>query len=122
MRKKKNLTQEKFAEMMDVTRQTVSRWETDEVVPELDRLTRMCAVFACTLDDLVRKDLTSKEEVYSAVEIRKIPSFRMARYVIISACPEQDALNYMMNWGKTSGLLTAALDALKSLVCLNQFY
>ena len=111
LRKQKKLTQEQFAEMMAVTRQTVSRWETDEVVPELDRLTQMCSVFACTLDDLVRKDLTSKEEVYSPVEIRRLPSFRMARYVIISACPEQDALNYMMNWGKTSGLLAAAPDA-----------
>ena len=111
LRKKKKLTQEQFAEMMEVTRQTVSRWETDEVVPELDRLTQMCAVFSCTLDDLVRKDLTSKEEVYSQVEIRRLPAFRLARYVMISANPESDVLNYMQNWGKTSGLLAAAPDA-----------
>ena len=36
--------EEQFAEMMEVTRQTVSRWETDEVVPELDRLLCMCTV------------------------------------------------------------------------------
>ena len=111
LRKKKKLTQEQFAEMMEVTRQTVSRWETDEVVPELDRLTQMCTVFSCTLDDLVRKDLTSKEEVYSQVEIRRLPAFRIARYVMISANPESDVLNYMLNWGKTSGLLAAAPDA-----------
>ena len=111
LRKKKKLTQEQFAEMMEVTRQTVSRWETDEVVPELDRLILMCSVFACTMDDLVRKDLSAKEEVYSPVEIRRLPAFRMARYVIISPAPEQDVLNYMMNWGKTSGLLAAAPDA-----------
>ena len=87
LRKKKKLTQEQFAELMDVTRQTVSRWETDEVVPELDRLSQMCGIFACTLDDLVRKDLTSKEEVYSPVEIKKLPAFRMARYVMISPAP-----------------------------------
>ena len=107
LRKKKKLTQEQFAEMMEVTRQTVSRWETDEVVPELDRLLCMCTVFACTMDDLVRKDLTAKEAVYSAVTVRKLPAFRMARYVIISPSPEQDVQNYMMNWGKTSGLLAA---------------
>ena len=111
LRKKKKLTQEQFAEMMEVTRQTVSRWETDEVVPELDRLTQMCAVFSCTLDDLVIKDLTTKAEVYSPVKIRSLSAFRMARYVIISANPESDVQNYMMNWGKTSGLLAAAPDA-----------
>jgi len=34
LRKKKKLTQEQFAEMMAVTRQTVSRWETDEIAPD----------------------------------------------------------------------------------------
>ncbi len=111
LRKKKKLTQEQFAEMMEVTRQTVSRWETDEVVPELDRLSQMCSIFSCSLDDLVRKDLTSKDEVYSPVEIRKLPAFRMARYVMISPSPEQDVINYMMAWGKTSGLLAACPDA-----------
>ena len=38
LRRQKKITQEQFAEIMNVTRQTVSRWETDEVVPELDRL------------------------------------------------------------------------------------
>ena len=37
LRKQKKLTQEQFADRMSVTRQTVSRWEADEVVPELDR-------------------------------------------------------------------------------------
>ena len=111
MRKKKGLTQEEFAELMEVTRQTVSRWETDEVVPELERLSHVCTIFACTLDELVRKDLASKKEVYSAVEIKRLTAFRMARYVMISPSPEQDVRNYMMSWGKTSGLLAACPDA-----------
>ena len=102
LRKQKKLTQEQFAEMMEVTRQTVSRWETDEVVPELDRLSQMCEIFACSLDDIVRKDLTAKEEIYSTVEVRKLSAFRMASYVIISPCPEQDVQNYMMSWSFTT--------------------
>ena len=111
LRKQKKLTQEQFAEMMNVTRQTVSRWETDEVVPELDRLTQMCSVFSCTMDELVREELNAKEAIYSPVQIRRLPAFRMARYVIISPCPEQDVQNYMLAWGKTSGLLAADPDA-----------
>ena len=38
LRKQKKYTQEQFAEKMGVTRQTISRWESDEVVPELAKL------------------------------------------------------------------------------------
>ena len=38
LRKQKKLTQEQLAEKMNVTRQTVSRWETDKVVPEFAKL------------------------------------------------------------------------------------
>ena len=41
LRKQKKLTQEQFAEIMSVTRQTVSRWEADEVIPELAKLVEM---------------------------------------------------------------------------------
>ena len=111
LRRQKKITQEQFAEIMNVTRQTVSRWETDEVVPELDRLVEMCNVFSCKMDELVREDLALREEVYSPVKIKKLPAFRMARYVIISPNPESDVQNYMLNWGKTSGLLAADSEA-----------
>ena len=60
LRKQKKLTQEQLADQMSVTRQTVSRWESDEVVPELDRLVAMCGLFACKLDALVREDLSDQ--------------------------------------------------------------
>ena len=111
LRKQKRITQEQLAEKMDVTRQTVSRWETDEVVPEMSTLLEMCTFFSCTLDKLVREDLSSRDEVYSEVRVQKLPAFRMARYVIISQNPEDDVQNYMRAWGKKSGLLAAAPDA-----------
>lgn len=107
LRKQQKLTQEQFAERMSVTRQTVSRWEADEVTPELDKLTLMCDLFSCKLDSLVRENLSAKEEIYSEVSIKKLPAFRMARYVMISPNPESDVQNYLMNWGKKSGLLAA---------------
>ena len=55
LRKQKKLTQEQLADQMNVTRQTVSRWESNEVVPELDRLVEMCGIFSCNLDALDRK-------------------------------------------------------------------
>ena len=82
LRKINKLTQEQFAEKMGVTRQTVSRWESDEVTPELNKLVELCSTFSCKLDELVRENMSSKDEIYSEVEIRKIPAFKMARYVM----------------------------------------
>lgn len=45
---------------MDVTRQTVSRWEADEAVPELDRLVKMCGLFTGKLDALGHMDRWAK--------------------------------------------------------------
>ena len=107
LRKLNRLTQEQFAEKMSITRQTVSRWESDEVTPELSKLVEMCSLFSCKLDELVRENMASKDEIYSDVEIRKVPAFKMARYVMISPNPESDVQVYMKNWGITSGLVAA---------------
>lgn len=37
LRKQKKITQEQLAEMMSVSRQTISKWEAGEVIPELDK-------------------------------------------------------------------------------------
>ena len=111
LRKLNKLTQEQFAEKMNITRQTVSRWESDEVTPELSKLVEICSTFSCKLDELVRENMSSKNEIYSQVEIRKVPAFRMARYVMISPNPESDVQNYMKNWGKISGLIASDPNA-----------
>ena len=111
LRKLNKLTQEQFAEKMNITRQTVSRWEADEVIQELSKLVEICSVFSCKLDELVRENMSSKNEIYSEVKVRKMPAFKMARYVMISPNPESDVQNYMMNWGKVSGLVAADPNA-----------
>ena len=58
LRKLNRLTQEQFAEKMNISRQTVSRWEADEVTPELDKLVELCSMFSCKLDELVRENMS----------------------------------------------------------------
>lgn len=111
LRKQKKLTQEQLAERMGVTRQTVSRWETDEVIPELAKLVDICSVFACKLDTLVKENLYAQSEIYSDIQINRMASFKMASYVIISPNPEADANGYMERWAINSGLKVACPDA-----------
>ena len=57
LRKQKKITQEQLAEMMSVSRQTISKWETDEIIPELNKLVALSDVFSCKLDALVKEDM-----------------------------------------------------------------
>ena len=72
LRKQKKLTQEQLAEKMNVTRQTVSRWETDKVVPEFAKLVDISSVFSCNLDALVKEELSAQREIYSDIKIKRV--------------------------------------------------
>ena len=54
LRKKQGLTQEKLAEMLNVSRQAVSKWESGAAYPETEKLIRLSEMYGCTLDDLIR--------------------------------------------------------------------
>lgn len=105
LRKQKKITQEQLAEKMSVSRQTVSKWEANEIVPELDKIITLSDIFSCKLDVLVRENLMNCEEIYSEITVKSVKAFRMARYVIISPNPEDDVNRYMDAWAAKSGLL-----------------
>lgn len=54
MRKLRRLTQEDIAERLDVTRQTVAKWEAGETMPDLDRCRMLADLFGVSLDDLAK--------------------------------------------------------------------
>ena len=53
LRTGKRLSQEDFAAAMEVSRQSVSKWENDMAVPELEKLIKMAKLFEVSLDELV---------------------------------------------------------------------
>ena len=113
LRKQKKITQEQLAADMSVSRQTVSKWESDEIVPELNKLVTLCDIFSCKLDTLVRENLTDHEKVYSEITIKPVKGFTMARYVMVTPNPEDNVNKYMEDWAKASGLLTVNPDAMR---------
>lgn len=54
LRKRENMTQEEFAEKMNVSRQTVSKWESEGSFPETDKILQICNLFSCKMDTLMR--------------------------------------------------------------------
>ncbi len=113
LRKQKKITQEQLAEMISVSRQTVSKWEADEITPELNKLIVLSDVFSCKLDAMVKEDMNVRDEVYSEITIKKVKAFKMARYVMLTPNPEDDVNAYMENWARRSGLLAFQPDAMR---------
>ena len=58
LRKKDNITQEQLAEKLEVSRQSVSKWESDTAYPEMDKILQMCDLFHVSMDDMVRNDVS----------------------------------------------------------------
>lgn len=58
MRKEKGLSQEKTAEVLGVTRQTISKWETDQSTPDFDKILPLCALYGISTEEL----LTGKKQ------------------------------------------------------------
>lgn len=55
-RKKADMTQEELAERMEVSRQTVSKWESGATYPEMEKILQLCEMFRCDMDTLIRGD------------------------------------------------------------------
>ena len=53
LRKEKGLSQEELAGHLEVTRQTVSKWELGDSTPDLDKLVLLAELFEISLDELV---------------------------------------------------------------------
>jgi transcriptional regulator with XRE-family HTH domain len=60
LRATRNMTQEQLAMLLGVSRQSVSKWEAERAYPEMDKLIKICELFGCSLDELVKGDLTER--------------------------------------------------------------
>ena len=75
LRKEKGLSQEELANHLEVTRQTVSKWELGDSTPDLDKLVLLSELFEISLDELVldKVSVTTKlDELGAKVMTRKI--------------------------------------------------
>lgn len=61
LRRAKNLSQEQLAEKLDVSRQSVGKWESGEAYPEMKMLLQICDFFGVNLEDLVHGDVSTPD-------------------------------------------------------------
>lgn len=73
LRTQRGLSQDALAEALGVSRQSVSKWETDASIPELDKLVKLSDLFEISLDALVRGDAAPAAPAVPARTPEKIP-------------------------------------------------
>lgn len=78
LRKENNYTQEQLASVLGVSRQAVSKWESNITYPETDKLIRMSELFNCSLDYLLKEEeetdsrsQSDTENIFSRKRIRE---------------------------------------------------
>lgn len=66
-RKNKGLSQEAAAEKLEVSRQTISKWETDETLPDIRQAKGLAVLYGQSLDELIEFDL-EVQEIQEAID------------------------------------------------------
>ena len=59
LRKQEKLSQEQLAEKMNVTRQTISKWELNETTPDIKQAKELSRIFKVSLDELTDNDISN---------------------------------------------------------------
>lgn len=70
-RNRVGLSQERLAEKIGVTRQTVSKWETNQSTPDFDKIVPLCEVLGITTEELIKGEKNETEEARIIEEEKK---------------------------------------------------
>ena len=75
-RKLNRMSQEKLAEKLHISRQTISRWESEDATPDLNTLIMLSEIFHCSLDDLVLgNNQVTDQKLHTKEEHVKTPKY-----------------------------------------------
>lgn len=126
LRNQKNMSQTDLAEVLAVSRQSVSKWETDGAVPDLDKIVMMSQLFEVSLDALVKGNLsdaaegtpqTVSETSQGNKDDRRAPGRTVG--VILLCFGALITLLFLFLTGSLGGLPLAIPFLLCGLICLN---
>ena len=88
LRRDKKLSQEEVAEKLNVTRQTVSKWETDQSVPDFDKIVPLCELYDITPNELFielkQRKSKNNNEFTIDLEEEKVKIQKKAKGIAIS--------------------------------------
>ena len=72
IRKRKNMSQEDLAFKVNVSRQSVSKWENGEAYPEMNNILELCKIFNCKINDLVHVDMSDIDSLDDEIVMKVV--------------------------------------------------
>lgn len=88
LRKKNGWSQEELAEKLGVTRQSVSKYESAQSIPDLDKILKLSEIFGVTTDYLIKDELEEEEYVPSQMQENESESDRSVHKVTMEMANE----------------------------------
>ena len=82
LRTNMNMSQEQLAEKVTVSRQSVSKWEMDQAMPQIDKVLLMCSLFGITTDELLQDDIALVKRTREKNKYFGIPAFVMNDFML----------------------------------------
>ncbi len=114
LRNDKGFSQGDLAEKLDVSRQSVSKWENNSAVPDIEKLIKLSEIFNITLDELVKNEKKENEKS----DYVKIPSIQTRKIVgTILLCTAVCACLLLMATNSISGLIVGVMLSSPVIVC-----
>ena len=122
LRTEKNLSQVELAEMLEVSRQSISKWENNSAVPELEKIVRLSEIFGVSLDELVKgeeKPRDVKEDVKIACTEKKEQGFPLRKIAgtILLCMGFLVTLLLLIAGGDLAGLIFASPFLVCGIIC-----
>lgn len=72
LRKSRKISQEQLAEKVNVSRQSVSKWETGDAYPEMNNILELCKIFHCHINDLVNDSIIDIDSLDEEVKMKVV--------------------------------------------------
>ena len=73
LRTASGFSQEKLAELLNVSRQTISSWENERSYPDVHNLIMLCDIYSVSLDDLMKGDIETMKKEVANTTLNKSP-------------------------------------------------
>lgn len=106
LRKQKGWSQEELAEKMDISRQSVSKWESGQSVPDLDKIIKISNIFAVSTDYLLKEDgeeesFAERDDYETNSDISEEP---------VHSVSMEEATTFMDKTGELAGKMALAIS------------
>jgi Predicted transcriptional regulators len=86
LRKEKSITQEELAEKLNVSRQAISKWESGQTMPEINKIIELAKIYGVSLDDiLIDKEQEIDEKIFDTQNEITVKSKRSIAVMIMEA-------------------------------------